>query len=69
MSEQTIPVPEESSEYDDLPEAVRQYYSRTEYLWLSEHRKQLLLQDETEPEWTLPRRRPPYIFTAMNRTS
>lgn len=52
MSEQIIPDSEDSSEYDDLPEAVRQYYSQREYLWLTEHQKQRLLQDETEPEWT-----------------
>ena len=52
MSEQIIPDSEDSSEYDDLTEAVRQYYSQREYLWLTEHQKQRLLQDETEPEWT-----------------
>lgn len=51
MSEQIIP-DQETSEYDELPEAVRQYYSQREYLWLTEHQKQQLLQDETEPEWT-----------------
>lgn len=52
MSEPALPDSDASSEYDDLPEAVRQYYSLNEYLWLTEHQKQLLLQDETEPEWT-----------------
>lgn len=37
--------------YEDLPEAVRQYYSREEYLWLSDEEKARLVQSETEPEW------------------
>jgi len=35
--------------YDQLPEAVRQYYSRREYLWLTDAQKDNLMQDETEP--------------------
>lgn len=38
--------------YDELPEAIRQYYSRQQYLWLSEEQKTNLIQTETEPEWT-----------------
>lgn len=38
--------------YDDLPEAINQYYSRQEYLWLTDAEKAALLQRETEPEWT-----------------
>ena len=49
----TAPIlPDPSSEYDELPEAVRQYYSYNEFLWLTDDQKQRLLQDETEPEWT-----------------
>lgn len=38
-------------DYDSLPESVRQYYSREEYLWLSDEQKANLVQSETEPEW------------------
>lgn len=38
--------------YDDLPDAIKQYYSRSEYLWLTDSQKSTLQQDETEPEWT-----------------
>ncbi|MER2511287.1 MAG: hypothetical protein ABTQ25_02505 [Nitrosomonas ureae] len=38
--------------YDELPEAVQQYYSRDEYLWLSDNQKARLIESETEPEWT-----------------
>lgn len=38
--------------YDELPEAIRQYYSRSEYLWLTDNQKTDLIADETEPEWT-----------------
>ena len=38
--------------YDTLPDAIRQYYSRTEYLWLTDQQKADLMQHETEPEWT-----------------
>lgn len=41
-----------SDPYDALPEAIRQYYSRTEYLWLSDDQKAHLIEAETEPEWT-----------------
>lgn len=37
--------------YDELPDVVRQYYSREEYLWLSDEEKARLVQSETEPEW------------------
>lgn len=36
--------------YDDLPEAIQQYYSRQEYLWLTDAQKATLMQDETEPD-------------------
>lgn len=39
------------TDYDRLPEAVKQYYSLEQYLWLSEAQKARLIQDETEPEW------------------
>ena len=38
--------------YEQLPEAVRQYYSRSEYLWLTDDQKAHLIEAETEPEWT-----------------
>lgn len=38
--------------YDELPECIRQYYSRNEYLWLTDAQKATLTQDNTEPEWT-----------------
>ncbi len=38
--------------YDELPDSVRQYYSRQEYLWLTDQQKADLIQTETEPEWT-----------------
>lgn len=40
------------SPYEQLPEAIRQYYSLQEYLWLSDGQKANLMQEETEPEWT-----------------
>ena len=40
-----------SDEYEALPECVRQYYSRTEYLWLTDRQKAGLLQAETEPDY------------------
>lgn len=41
-----------SDPYEQLPECVRQYYSRTEYLWLSDAQKARLIESECEPEWT-----------------
>ena len=41
-----------SDPYDQLPESIRQYYSRREYLWLTDAQKADLMQRETEPEWT-----------------
>jgi len=38
--------------YEALPDAIRQYYSRREYLFLTDSQKATLQQDETEPEWT-----------------
>lgn len=37
--------------YESLPEVLKQYYSREEYLWLSDEEKARLVQSETEPEW------------------
>ena len=42
----------DESPYEQLPEAIRQYYSLQEYLWLSDGQKANLMQEETEPEWT-----------------
>ena len=39
-----------SSEYERLPECIRQYYTEKEYLWLSEQQKADLQQSETEPD-------------------
>lgn len=36
--------------YDQLPFAIRQYYSRTEYLSLTDSDKQDLIQSNTEPD-------------------
>ena len=43
---------EDPTPYEQLPEAIRQYYSLQEYLWLSDGQKANLMQEETEPEWT-----------------
>ena len=39
-----------TSDYDQLPICVRQYYSREAWLWLSDQQKTNLIQTETEPE-------------------
>jgi hypothetical protein len=39
-----------ASEYEKLPEVLRQYYTPTEYLWLSDAEKQRLEATETEPD-------------------
>lgn len=36
--------------YDNLPEAIRQYYSRAEYMALSGDQKANIIQLETEPD-------------------
>lgn len=46
----SLPTP--SDPYDQLPECIRQYYSRSEYLWLSDDQKAHLIESECEPEWT-----------------
>lgn len=40
-----------NDDYAKLPECVQQYYSREEFLWLSEEQKAGLIQAECEPEW------------------
>lgn len=42
----------QSDPYDQLPDCIRQYYSRAEYLWLSDAQKAALIEQECEPEWT-----------------
>jgi hypothetical protein len=37
-------------EYDELPIAVRQYYSRVEYDWLSDEQKERIMEAESLPE-------------------
>ncbi len=37
-------------EYDRLPMAIRQYYSRNEYLFLTDDQKANLQRTETEPD-------------------
>ena len=37
--------------YNQLPECLQQYYSREQYMWLSDAEKGCLEQTETEPEW------------------
>jgi len=39
-----------SDPYGELPMAIRQYYSRDEYLCLTDDQKTTLLRDETEPD-------------------
>jgi hypothetical protein len=36
--------------YDEVPLCVRQYYTREQWLWLSDHEKATLIERETEPE-------------------
>lgn len=36
--------------YNELPTAVRQYYTREQWLWLSDTEKATLVQRECEPE-------------------
>ena len=43
---------DQADPYDELPECIRQYYSRSEYLWLPDALKAELIEMETEPEWT-----------------
>lgn len=38
------------SPYDQLPMAIRQYYSQAEYMCLTDSQKATLLQTETEPD-------------------
>ena len=40
----------DNSEYDRLPECIKQVYSELQYLWLSDDDKINLIQRETEPE-------------------
>ena len=42
--------PEGQDPYDDLPLAIKQYYTREEYLWLSDEEKSDLLRSMCEPE-------------------
>lgn len=35
--------------YDELPESVRMYMTRTEWLWLSDAEKHALVSEECEP--------------------
>lgn len=45
-----MPLSTNSSEYEQLPDCIRQYYSEQEYLWLSERQKADLLRSNTEPD-------------------
>lgn len=38
------------SDYDALPEAIKEAYTEQQYLWLSDAEKARLIQTETEPE-------------------
>ena len=38
-------------DYDDLPESLKQLFSRLEYGWLPDGAKATLVQRETEPDW------------------
>ncbi len=37
-------------QYDDLPDAIKASYSRTEYAWLSDWEKATLVSRECEPD-------------------
>ena len=37
--------------YESLPESIRQYYSRSEYEWLTDSQKDGLERAELEPEY------------------
>ena len=41
----------EQDDYEQLPEAIKQTMTRTEYLWLSDLDKAHLIQQECDPEW------------------
>lgn len=41
----------EKDDYDNLPESVKQYYSRKEWSWLSAAEKANLVRTETEPDF------------------
>ena len=41
-----------NDDYARLPLCVQQYYSRDQYLWLTNEQQAGLIQHETEPEWT-----------------
>lgn len=38
------------SDYDELPEAIRAWITRKEWLWLSDREKATYVQEATEPE-------------------
>ena len=38
--------------YDELPEALKDAFTRTEYLWLADDTKAVLVQRECEPDWS-----------------
>lgn len=42
--------PQPTTGYDQLPMAIRQYYSCDEYLFLTDSQKLDLLRSETEPD-------------------
>lgn len=41
----------EGSDYDRLPEPIKQIYSQDQYQWLSDAEKATLIDQECEPEW------------------
>lgn len=40
----------DNTEYEALPEAIKNLYTLEQYLWLSDTEKGRLMQTETEPE-------------------
>lgn len=42
---------EHGSDYDALPECIKQLYSEREWNWMSAEQKATLIQRDTEPEW------------------
>lgn len=41
----------EQDDYALLPEPIKQFLSRDEFLWLTDSQKASLIQQECEPEW------------------
>jgi len=42
---------EQTDDYDSLPEAIRQFYTKQQWEWMTDDQKKSIVQDNTEPEW------------------